>query len=125
MHSSLIAAVLCFCALTAGAQCVGTAPLAQEASQGAQVIRASVVAAPAAPAPTPAAKPGGELIKAAAASTHDEPRMARDSSSATRNTQKRAHDEDDHPRRGGTAMLLAALALMSGIALRRSSSHGQ
>jgi len=124
MHSSLIAAVLCFCALTAGAQCVGTAPLVQDAGPGAQVIRASVVASPAAPATTPVAKPGGELIKAAAASTHDEPRMARDSSSA-RNSQKRAHDDDDSPRRGGTAMLLAALALMSGIALRRYSSHGQ
>ena len=129
MHRPLIAAVLCICAATAGAQCVGNAPVAQDAAKGAQVIKASVVAAPGAPAPTPpthpAAKPGGQLIKAAAAGTHDEPRMARDSTSITRGTHKRLQDGEDHPRRGGTAMLLAALALMSGIALRRYSSHGQ
>jgi hypothetical protein len=59
------------------------------------------------------------LIKTAAAGTRDdEPPVAQ---SAARGSQ--AQDEHDHPRRGGTAMLLAALALMSGIALRRYGAH--
>jgi hypothetical protein len=66
--------------------------------------------APAAPAP----RAGGELIKTAAAGTRDDlpPSMTRDTSA-------RHPEGEDPPRRGGTAMMLAALALMSGIALRR------
>jgi hypothetical protein len=52
------------------------------------------------------------LIKTAAAGTRDDAPPSMHAGPRERNGQ-------DHPRRGGTAMLLAALALMSGIALRR------
>jgi hypothetical protein len=55
----------------------------------------------------------GELIKAAAAGTPDDGMPVASAHPHVTGQQ------DQHPRRGGTAMLLAALALMSGIALRR------
>jgi hypothetical protein len=62
---------------------------------------------------------GGELITTAAAGTHDAAPIALEkSASAT------AGEEETH-RRGGPAMLLAALALMSGIALRRYGANDQ
>jgi hypothetical protein len=56
-------------------------------------------------------RPAPELIQTAAAGTRD------DTPPAVHEATRR--NGQDHPRRGGTAMLLAALALMSGIALRR------
>ena len=117
MHSSLTAAVLCIFAQVAAAECVVTAQLAPEAGHGAEMIKTSSV-----PTPSAAARPGGELIKSAAAGTRDTaagPRPA----TATRATQVTQGEEE--PPRSGTAMLLAALALMSGIALRRYSSNQQ
>jgi hypothetical protein len=112
MHSSLTAAVLCIFVQAASAQCLPAAVAAQGDAAAADMARTPGVTAPAAAI----ARPGRDLIKAAAAGTRDEPAM--------RETPQRAPAED-HPRRGGTAMLLAALALMSGIALRRFGSPGQ
>jgi hypothetical protein len=116
MRSPLIAVVLCILANAAAAQCV--VPNAGNARTTPDVVKASVAAA----APAHA---GGELIKAAAAGTRDEigPPSA---TVMPRTPQARvASDTQEHPRRSGTAMLLAALALMSGIALRRSGSGPQ
>jgi hypothetical protein len=104
MQREVTAIVLCILAQAASAQCVAPA---------APVVKESVRAAAAAPAQN-AARRGGELITAAAAGTRDDaPPPVRETMSA------RAAEGEDHPHRGGTAMLLAALALMSGIALRR------
>jgi hypothetical protein len=103
MQRAVTAIVLCVLAQTAAAQCVAT-PVKQNIQN--------------APAGATAPRAGGELIKAAAAGTRDDaPPVPRATMSA------RATNEDDHPHRGSTAMLLAALALMSGIALRRYGSR--
>jgi hypothetical protein len=116
MHSSLTAVVLCLFVQAAAAECVTTAPLAREARQGAEMVKASNLPAAAAP------RPGGELIKTAAAGTRDAPGAAR--AGVARAAQRMPADEE-HPPRSGTAMLLAALALMSGIALRRYGASKQ
>jgi hypothetical protein len=121
MQRELTAIVLCILAQAASAECVAT-PTANVAAPATAVVAAAtpVAAHNARPAgnvqaPQNAARPGGELIKTAAAGTRDDaPPTARDSVSA-----RGAQADEDHPHRGGTAMLLAALALMSGIALRR------
>jgi hypothetical protein len=113
MHSSLTAAVLCMFVHAASAQCVPAAPAANDARAATETAKSPSLAAPAA-----AAHHGRELIKTAAAGTRDEP--------ALRETPRTpAPSGEDHPHRGGTAMLLAALALMSGIALRRFGAPGQ
>ena len=109
MQSRIAAIVLCVLAQAASAQC--TAPSAAPMAAHLQAVSEPV--RPAGPAQgTPAARPNRELIKTATAGTRDDmpPVVARE---------PRAKGEQDQPRRGGTAMLLAALALMSGIALRR------
>ena len=108
MHSSVIAVVLCFAAHAAVAQCVDPAPVAQHTRHGADLIKKTEAAAPA----PRAAHAGGALIKTAVAGTHDK------APSATRSAPAAAPGDEEH-RQGGPAMLLAALALMSGIALRR------
>lgn len=116
MPSPLTAVVLCVSALTASATCMA-AEVKQE-TRPAAVATAKPI--PVAATTTAAAVPrqGTELIKSAAASTRDDaPPVARDAT---------AHkDGQEQPRRGGTAMLLAALALMSGIALRRFGAPGR
>ncbi|MBE7941714.1 MULTISPECIES: hypothetical protein [Ramlibacter] len=108
MRSLLTAAALC--AALQGAFAQGTCAPAAQAGPVA-VASASRAAAPAgrvaAPAPAPAPV-HGELIKTAAAGTRDGMPAA---------SVPRPHE--NRPQRGGVAMLLAALALMSGIALRR------
>jgi hypothetical protein len=95
---------LCIVAQGALAQCAVPTAAAE--------AKPHVAAAPA----QPGTRPAPELIKTAAAGTRDDaPPVARES---TRNA-----NGQDHPRRGGTAMLLAALALMSGIALRRYGAN--
>ena len=125
MHSSLTAVVLCIFAQTAFAAPAPEAihdvrPASLQAPKAVNMTPA-VIATPAvvtAPAKV-AARPGGsELIKSAAAGTRDD---APPSASVTHSSK----GEQDHPRRGGTAMLLAALALMSGIALRRYGAPGR
>lgn len=111
MRHEVTAFVLCMLAQAAAAQCVAN-PVAENIPNARP---------PATQAATNAARPGGELIKAAAAGTRDDaPPTARDTLSS-----RGARDKDDHPRHGGIAMLLAALALMSGIALRRFGAHGK
>ena len=117
MQSQLIAVVLCVFANAASAQCTAStvAPVAAATTGG--IVKVSHVTTSAAPART-----GGQLINTAAAGTRDEPLMLRDPSSVVRPA-ARNNDGDEHKHRNGTAMLLAALALMSGIVLRRSSHN--
>jgi hypothetical protein len=119
MHRQLAAIVLCVLAQGATAQCLATSATINTTIKNTSAAPAEIVAHP--PVRTGAAvaqaEPSAraELIKAAAASTRDDaPPPARGATPAAA-----ADDNGDHPRRGGTAMLLAALALMSGIALRR------
>lgn len=98
MRSTVTAVVLCTFAAAAAAQCIAQAPVAD------------------------AAQPGAELIKSAAAGTHQQPLPLDD---VVRQTATAAKTGENHPRRGGPAMLLAAVALMSGIALRRFSARMQ
>jgi predicted component of type VI protein secretion system len=118
MYSSLTAVVLCIFTQAAAAQCVAPAPVAQQARPAPDLIKQkAVVTAPAGPI----AHPRGELIKTASASTHDDEVLG----AVTRGAPVAVADvqgEEQH-RRGGTGMLLAALALMSGIALRRFGAH--
>ncbi|HWI79616.1 MAG TPA: hypothetical protein VNS31_10495 [Ramlibacter sp.] len=118
MYSSLTAVVLCIVTQAAVAQCVAPVPVAQQTRPAAALInKKTVVTAPA----TGAARPGGELIKTATAGTQDEvPHISRGAPVAMAGAQ-----EDEQHRHGGTGMLLAALALMSGIALRRFGAHNQ
>jgi hypothetical protein len=109
MHSSLIAVVLCIATQAAAAQCVDPVPVAQHLRQGGDLIQKKQ----ATPAPGPA-RAGGELIKTASAGTHDGPDATRSAPAVATATP----DDEEH-RRSGPAMLLAALALMSAIALRR------
>lgn len=97
MHKAVIAIVVCMLAQAATAQTQCVAPSAPVANALPQ-------------APQQAAR--AELIKTAAAGTRDDVPVVV-------STHSRVSGQQDHPRRGGTAMLLAALALMSGIALRR------
>lgn len=122
MRSSVIAFLLCVCAAAAMGQCV--APGAASASRSAAATSAAAAAAttPAVIMVTPTrpagpTRPGPELITAAGAVTHDGPVVQ----PAAR--PKPEPEERDRP--AGPAMLLAALALMSGIALRRYSARSQ
>ena len=111
MKRPFAAIVLCILAQAAFAQCTA-APTATPTNAQVQAVSDTVRAA-GTPQGTPAARPNRELISTATAGTRDgAPTVARDAAA-------RATGEQDQPRRGGTAMLLAALALMSGIALRR------
>ncbi|MES3002475.1 MAG: hypothetical protein V4787_17435 [Pseudomonadota bacterium] len=64
-------------------------------------------------APSASARPTPDIIKAAGAATHDQVEQAPA-------RQQAATDGEDHSH-SGKAMLLAALAVMAGIALRRFS----
>ena len=111
------AAIVLLIAQAVGAQCMASAPAPTQAqAQATQQVTATAqrVQQPRVHAhPQQEQRSGKGLIKTAAAGTRDDvPPVVRDAV---------AHHpgDDDHPRRGGTAMLLSALALMSGIALRR------
>lgn len=120
MHSSLTAVVLCIFAQVAGAQYAAAAPLDHDARKGTEVIHAKTRTA----TTTPHAHQGGELIKSAAAGTR-EPPGARPAAMAMHNTPDAAKSDKEHPARSETAMLLTALALMSGIVLRRFGANKQ
>ena len=117
MHSPLTAVVLCILAHAAHAQCVApTAALDVRTGAELSTQVTTQVTTPSTPKPAfkmPAAVAGGELIKTAAAGTRDAPPVMREAPAPSEAS------AEEHPHRGGTAMLLAALALMSGIALRR------
>ena len=122
MHSSLTAVVLCILAQAAAAECVAAVDTRQPAEVTPASIAAPAVKAPA--ATSAAARPSGELIKMAAAGTRDAPAAQRQTAAMVRPSRP-VQDEEEPAPRSGTAMLLAALALMSGIALRRYSSGSQ
>jgi len=113
MHKQLAAIALCILAQGAVAQCTATsATVAATMKQTSATVTEQPARTVAGNAQTQH-PPRAELIKAAAASTRDDaPPVVRSATPAN-------DDNPDRPRRGGTAMLLAALALMSGIALRR------
>lgn len=118
MHQLLTSIVLCLVAHTAAAQCVDTTPLAAQVHSGAGMIRTSATTA-AAPLPKPA---GGDLIKTAAAGPRE---VAMRQSPSVSGPKPPAAEEEDEPRRTGPAMLIAALAVMTAIAVRRSGGSGQ
>ena len=116
MYSSLTAVVLCIVSQGALAQCVDSRPAALDTRPDAELAKKSRTA----PIPTAGAvRTGGELITTAAAGTHDAAPIAREDSASA------IAGEGEPARRGGPAMLLAALALMSGIALRRYGANDQ
>jgi hypothetical protein len=126
MKRELTAIVLCMLAQAASADCVqataanpAATVTANVATGTAPAVKPTARAAGTVQAPQNAARPGGELIKTAAAGTRDDAPPVPRATAGTRTTQ----DEEDHPHRDTTAMLLAALALMSGIALRRYGSR--
>ena len=118
MHSSLTAMVLCVFAQTAAAQCLDTTPFAGPARQANAVVKTSTGVAHTAP------RSGGDLIKTAAAGTRDAPVTADEVAPDSLSTQA-APAGSDHQPRSGKAMLLAAVAVMSGSALRRYSANSQ
>lgn len=97
MRSTFIAIVLCVFAAAAAAQCV-------------VLPTAATVAAK----PIGEVAQGGELIRSAVAGTHDEAAAVRVQAHPAR-----GGENGDNDSRTGPALLFAALALMSGIALRR------
>lgn len=119
MHRLLTSIVLCLVAHAAAAQCVDTTPLAAQVHSGARVIRTSATTATA-PLPKPS---GGDLIKTAAAGPRDV--AMRQSPPVPGPPKPQSPGEEDQPRRTGPAMLIAALAVMTAIALRRSGGSGQ
>jgi hypothetical protein len=115
MYSSLPAVVLCIFSQVALAQCVDSRPVVLETRADAELAKKTRTP------PMPAAgsvRTGGVLITTAAAGTHDASPVAREDSAS-------GSAGEEVPRRGGPAMLLAALALMSGIALRRYGANDQ
>lgn len=121
MRSSVIAFLLCACAAAAMGQCV--APGAMSSSRTAAATSAAAAAATT-PAlvlmtptrPTGPTRTGADLITPAGAVTHDGP-------SAQQAAPRAKPEPEERDRPAGPAMLLAALALMSGIALRRFSGR--
>lgn len=108
MHRSF-ALFLCIVAQGAVAQCV--APVASTTTSSHPATHAQVHAT--------AANAQGIIKTAAAGTPDDAPPAVRESvSESPRN------GGEDRPHRSGTAMLLAALAFMSGIALRRFGAGG-
>jgi hypothetical protein len=118
MHSLLTSIVLFLLVQTADA-CV-TTTVARGVTPVAANTEAPVVLAATSVAGT-SPRAGGELIKTAAAGTREAPpvRQVAPVVAATQST------GEEHPRRTGPAMLLAALALMSAIALRRIGASDQ
>lgn len=115
MRSPVIAIVLCIFSAAASAQCVAQAPLAAAVRPGGELIK------------TAATRTGEHAFKTAAAGTHDRALPADDELPVIRETAATAKSGEEQPprRAAGPAMLLAALAVMSGIALRRYSAPKQ
>jgi protein-disulfide isomerase len=108
MRSPIIAVFLALSAAAAAAQCVAKSPVAMSAATPV------VIAAPR----------GGELIASAVAATHDDIVVMRPAAARPNPSPAMYADEKSDHRTGG-AMLFAAVALMSGIALRRYSAPRQ
>jgi hypothetical protein len=108
MRMHFLAILLSACAFAAGVPAQAATPESTPATPTSNTPAAKPTPASAIP-PT-----GGELIKAAGAATHDGPPVMRAA---------RRPVTDDREHRNGTAMLLAGLALMAGIALRRFNAR--
>jgi hypothetical protein len=104
-------------AMTSGKTAAATAAAAAAATTPA-VIMVTPTRPAAATRPAGPTRPGPELITAAGAAMHDGPPVMQASP-------RPEPEPEDRSRRAGPAMLLAALALMSGIALRRFSARNQ
>lgn len=102
MHTLLPSIVFCVLAQTAAAQCVNPATATPVSAQ---------------------VRPTAELISTAEAGTRDAPALHR--TSVTETAKASPGNGEERHRSTPTAMLLAAVALMSGIALRRASASGQ
>jgi hypothetical protein len=123
MRSSVIAFLLCAFAAAAMGQCVAPGSVSSGRTAAATSAAAAAATTPAVIMVTPTRpagpkRPGAELITAAGAVTHGVPPVM----------QPAPHENpepDERDRPAGPAMLLAALALMSGIALRRYNARNQ
>jgi hypothetical protein len=110
MRNTVTAIVLCIFAAAAGAQCVAQAQVPGAAN--AQIAST--------------ARPGAELIKTSAVRTNNEQLPVDDGLPELREAAPAAKSkEGEQPRHAGPAMLLAAVAVMSGIALRRYGARMQ
>lgn len=105
MYRILMSIALSLAACAAGAQTVSAPPLATAAQQAAPIIQATL---------------GVGLSTSATARREASPRTEQDRAAAATEA---AGDESSQP--PGAAMLLAALALMTGIALRRLGGRSQ
>lgn len=117
MQREFAAIALCILAQAASAQCAE--PTAAPMQEAHAMTATGTLRGDATGAAREAARPSRDLIKTAAAGTRD------DAPPTLREGARMHAGPQDHPRRGGTAMLLAALALMSGIALRRFGGRDQ
>ena len=119
MHQLLTSIVLLFVAHTATAQgTIDAKPVAAQVHSVTALIQTSATNG-ATPLPKPAA---GDLIKTAAAGPREV--ALRPPQPVSGPPQPPADDEEDESRRTGPAMLIAALAVMTAIALRRSGGSG-
>lgn len=98
MRNPVIAIVLCFLAAAAGAQCVAEAPVADTGQPRAGWIGTSA--------------PDTRMQRELPMDDEEPPVLLREAA-------PEAKRGDDQPRRSGPAMVLAVVAVMSGIALRR------
>lgn len=114
MFRLLTAVVLCILAQAASAQCTAVDPATQAAKHDAATVKTKGATPPAVVTVSAPAR-GGEFIATASAGTYQP--------AVVRTATVRAADDEGHQQRGGPAMLLAALALMCGIALRRSGQN--
>jgi len=123
MYNLLASIILCLVANAAAAQCVaGTTAPATQVRSGTGLIRTSA-AMPGDSAPLRKAE-GGDLIKTAATGPREVPAM-RQPTTASSQPKADAAGDDEQRRRTGPAMLLAAVAVMTAIALRRSGASGR
>ena len=114
MRNLLTSLALCALASAAGAQCTAAAqPQAAQDRSSPEWIRTASAASDA-PVARPAA--GGPVMRVAAREERALP------APAARQAQAEATPAEEHPRRTGAGMLLAVLAVMTGIALRRAGA---
>ncbi len=109
MRSSVIAIVLCLSAAAANAQCAGQASVAGGARTGPELVRTSSAA--------PHTGPSADQTPA------DQNLPADDELPGLQEATPAPKTNDKQHRHAGPGMLLAAVAVMSGIALRRFSAR--